>query len=81
MCGFESIPIPKEIEMSDALDLTGELIEIGRLENEGGLDGVVIRRPDGSLVTIKGLRMDEVKCMASFLLEQVKLAIAKKESE
>lgn len=62
--------------MSD-LDLTGELVEIGRLEDEGGADGAVIRRADGSFVTIKGLRMDEVKGIAAFFLEQVTIAIAK----
>jgi hypothetical protein len=62
--------------MSKGLDLTGELVEIGRLEGEGGLDGAVIRRSDGSLVTIKGLRVDEVKGMASFFLESVTVVIA-----
>lgn len=59
----------------NSLDLRGELVEIGRLEDEGGADGAVIRRPDGSHVTIKGLRMDEVRGVASLFLEPVIVSI------
>ena len=61
--------------MSTGLHLVGEMIEIGRLEDENGLDGLVIRRADGSFVTVKGLRMDEVRSIANLFLEQVIIAI------
>jgi hypothetical protein len=61
--------------MSAGLQLAGEMVEIGRLEDENGLDGLVIRRADGSIVTIKGLRMDEVKSIAEHFAEQVIVAI------
>jgi hypothetical protein len=62
--------------MSKGLDLTGELIEIGRLASEDGFDGAVVQRPDGSHVTIKGLRIDELRNMASCFMAPVSVTIA-----
>jgi hypothetical protein len=61
--------------MTKGLDLTGELVEIGKLASEDGFDGAVIRRPDGSQVTIKGLRVDEIRNMASFFMAPVHVTI------
>lgn len=61
--------------MSRELRLAGEMIEIGRLEDENGLDGLAIQRADGSIVTIKGLNMDEVKSIAHHFAEQVTISI------
>jgi hypothetical protein len=60
------------------IKVTGELVEIGRLENEGGADGLVIRRSDGSHITIKGLSMDEVKQLAHLFLEQIDIILAER---
>jgi hypothetical protein len=60
------------------IKVTGELVEIGRLENEGGADGLVIRRGDGSHLTIKGLSTDEVKQLASLFLEQIDIVLAER---
>lgn len=62
--------------MDNGVNLTGELVEIGRLEGEGGDDCARIRRADGSHVTIRGLRADEVQGMASFFLDRVTVTIA-----
>lgn len=60
--------------------LNGEVVEIGRLEDESGADGIVIRRADQSLVTIKGLTMDEMRGLAQFFLDPVQVVIAEPKS-
>jgi hypothetical protein len=60
------------------IKVTGELVEIGRLENESGADGLVIRRNDGTHITVKGLSTDEVKQLASLFLEQIDVILAER---
>lgn len=42
-------------------EITGELIELGQLEDEDGNHGVRILRADGTHITLTGLTRDEVR--------------------
>lgn len=56
--------------------ITGEVLEVGELEGEGGQRGFVIHRADGSFVTIKGLTEDEARAAAQMLFFGVTLRLA-----
>lgn len=58
------------------MKIEGELVEIGRLGGEGDVDGLVVRRPNGSLVTITGLERDEVRVLASHWMDRVTVTVA-----
>lgn len=51
--------------------ISGEIIEAGDLEGEAGARGVVLHRPDGSFITIKGLTVEEVRALAPLLYKPV----------
>ena len=56
------------------LNLFGEIVEIGIMEEEDGAMGIVIERTDGSLVTIKGLTEDETRaCCHLFCKIELKI--------
>lgn len=60
------------------LNLSGEIVEIGTLSHENGAMGIVIERPDGSFVTIKGLTEDETRaCCHLFFKVELKIDGAK----
>lgn len=58
-----------------ALNLTGEMVELGELDDELGAHGFVLHRADGSFVTVKGLTADEVRAVAGMLFGAVDLHI------
>jgi hypothetical protein len=58
------------------MQITGTLVEIGRLEDELGTEGIVIRRDDESLVTIKGMEIDEVRTLASHFMGRITITVA-----
>lgn len=49
----------------------GEIVEVGRLDGEGGDSGFVIKRPDGSFVTVKGLSDDETRAAAALMFQPI----------
>lgn len=51
--------------------ITGEIIEVGDLEGATGARGVVLHRPNGSFVTIKGLTVKEIRAVAPELYKTV----------
>jgi hypothetical protein len=56
------------------LNLFGEITEIGILEGENGALGIVIKRLDGSFITIKGLTEDETRaCCHLFCKVELKI--------
>lgn len=57
------------------MQIAGTLVEIGRLEDESGADGFAIRRDDESIVTVKGLHMDEVRALAPHFLDAVGITV------
>lgn len=54
----------------------GTMIEVGQLEDGGGALGIVIQRPNGELVTIKGLTPDETRAAAKLLFQAVAVTLA-----
>lgn len=54
---------------------TGQIIEVGRLEDEGGAIGFVIQRPNGEFITVKGLTVDETRTAAAMFLQAMALVI------
>jgi hypothetical protein len=58
------------------MQITGTLVEIGRLEEESGADGVALRLDDDSLVTVKGLHVDDIRPLAALFLERVTITVA-----
>lgn len=57
------------------MTITGKVCEIGTLESEGGERGVVLRRPDDTFVTVKGLTEDETRVLVPYFLDDVELTI------
>lgn len=58
------------------MQISGQIIEIGTLEGESGEVGIVIKRPNGLSVTIKGLYRDEVRAFAPYYYQIIDLTIA-----
>jgi hypothetical protein len=58
------------------MTITGQLVEVGRLQEESGADGIVIRRADDSLITIKGMDVDEVRGLVPLLFERITITAA-----
>jgi hypothetical protein len=58
------------------MQITGTLVEIGRLEEESGADGIGVRLDDDSLVTLKGLHVDDIRPLATLYLERVTITVA-----
>lgn len=58
------------------MQITGTLVEIGRLEEESGSDGISVRLDDESLVTLKGLHVDDIRPIAALFLERVTITVA-----
>jgi hypothetical protein len=53
----------------------GTLVEVGQLDDEGTL-GAAVQRPNGELITIKGLTLDETRAVAPLLFGKVAVSIA-----
>lgn len=51
--------------------ITGGIVEVGDLADEADARGVVLHRPDGSFVTIKGLTIEEVRSLRVLLYRNV----------
>lgn len=56
--------------------ITGEIIEVGTLEDESGALGICIDRGDASFVTITGLTEDETRQAAKHLYSLVTITLA-----
>jgi hypothetical protein len=54
---------------------TGTLVEVGKLEDEGGALGFVIKRTNGEFVTVKGLTIEEARVVALHLLQTVSVTV------
>lgn len=54
----------------------GTVVEVGQLEDEDGAVGVVIERPAGGYITVKGLTEDEARAVAKLFLEAVTVTLA-----
>ncbi|MYN42451.1 hypothetical protein GTP55_24215 [Duganella sp. FT109W] len=54
--------------------VAGTLVEVGQLDDEGTL-GAVVQRPNGELVTIKGLTLDETRAVAALLFQAVAIKL------
>ncbi|MGK5049909.1 hypothetical protein ACQ4WP_29090 [Janthinobacterium sp. GB4P2] len=54
----------------------GEVIEVGQLEDEAGALGFVIQRPNGELITVKGLTLGETKLVAQMLFRSATLSLS-----
>ena len=52
----------------------GTLVEVGQLDDEGTL-GAVLQRPNGQLITIRGLTLDETRAVAALLFGKVVVSI------
>lgn len=59
-----------------SMKIAGQIIEVGQLDGEGAEFGVVIERPDGRFVTVKGLTEDETRALAKCLYKVALLAIS-----
>lgn len=57
------------------MNITGTICEIGDLDDEGGARGIVIKRPDGTFVTVKGLTDVEVRALAPHFMDGVVLQV------
>jgi hypothetical protein len=55
---------------SPKLQVYGTVCEIGQLEDEGDLHGIVLKRA-GGFVTIKGLAMEEVACLGPCFMDDI----------
>ncbi|GAB3416848.1 hypothetical protein NX774_12015 [Massilia agilis] len=66
-----------QAEVRDALKLSGNLCEIGQLEDEDGEHGIVIKR-EFNFVTIKGLTMDEVRKLAPLAFDDATISISRR---
>jgi len=53
----------------------GTLVEVGQLDDEGTL-GAVVQRPNGELITITGLTLDETRAVAQRLFLSMVITIA-----
>jgi hypothetical protein len=58
------------------MQITGNLVEIGQLEDESGAHGIAIRLDDESLITIKGMDTDDVRALVPLLFERVTITVA-----
>lgn len=57
------------------MKITGEIIEVGDLADENQERGVVVHRPNGSFVTIKGLTVEEVRALGALLYKAVSVKL------
>ena len=55
---------------------TGTVVEVGQLDGEDGAIGVLIERPAGGYITVKGLTEDEARAVAALFLEAVTVTLA-----
>lgn len=60
----------------NSMEIVGEMVQIGTLEDESDELGAVIKRLDGSLVTIKGLSMEETRFASASLFENYSITLA-----
>jgi hypothetical protein len=60
----------KAAEASPKLQVYGTVCEIGQLEDENGLHGIVLKRT-GGFVTIKGLAMEEVAGLGRCFMDDI----------
>ena len=54
----------------------GTVVEVGQLDGEDGAIGVVIERPAGGYITVKGLTEGEARSVAALFLEAVTVTLA-----
>jgi hypothetical protein len=54
----------------------GNVVEVGNLDDEGSALGVVLRRDDGTFVTVKGLTVEETRAAGALLFQQVSLTLS-----
>lgn len=54
----------------------GFVVEVGQLDGEDGSVGVVIERPSGGYITVKGLTEDEARAVAALFLQAVTVTLA-----
>lgn len=57
------------------MNLAGSIVEVGDLDGEGGARGIVIKRPDGTFVTVKGLTEDEARALAPHYMDEISLQV------
>lgn len=60
----------------DKLVLRGTVCEIGRLDDENGEHGMVIKCAEDSFMTIRGLSQDELRYLARFLMDDITITFA-----
>lgn len=53
----------------------GTLVEVGQLDDQGTL-GAVFQRPNGELITIKGLTLDETRAVVQSMFLPVVITVA-----